>query len=118
MDKKRHKKHESYESLDNIETLQKNLTQLAIEKSLLVDEIDRLNFLLEQKDKQSKIGYVRIDIEYLLNILYFEKYYMKQSAARLVYHEKSFVRLVPDYELVNDESERIDLKPKKFDSIY
>lgn len=118
MQKKNHKKHESHESLDNLDTLQKNLAQLAIEKSLLVDEIDRLNFLLEQKDKQSKIGYVRIDIEYLLNILMFERIVMKQSAARLVYHNNSFVRIVPDYELINDESEKIDLKPKKFDSIY
>ena len=118
MQKKDHKKHNKIESIENVETLQKNLTRLAIEKSLLTDEIDRLNFLLEQKDKQSKIGYVRIDIEYLLNILMFERMVMKQSAARLVYHNNSFVRLVPDYELINDESEKIDLKPKKFDSIY
>ena len=118
MEKKHHKKHESHESLENIETLQKNLTQLAIEKSLLSDEVDRLTFLLEQKEKQSKIGFVRIDIEFLLNILMFERMVMKQSAARLVYHNNRFVRLVPDYELVNDESEKIDLKPKKFDSIY
>jgi hypothetical protein len=43
---------------------------------------------------------------------------MKQSAARLIYHNKNFVWLVPDYELVNNENEKIDLKSKKFDSIY
>jgi hypothetical protein len=101
------------DSVDDYRFLQKKMVELASENQQLNDEVDRLSFLLSQKGNKEKFGKIWIDVNYLVEILNFEKYIANQTHVYLIHYDNKFIRIVPSYELSNTNFEIKEARPQQ-----
>lgn len=131
MTHKSDKKLTGYKDLDFITTLhfnkenfynmQRILSDVVAENIKLAEISDKLIYqnkmLIDEKTEKEKHGRIKLNLDVMLNLIFFERFILKQSSCFLVHYNNKFVRFEP-----SDLPEEKPITTKEnyngYDSIY